>query len=89
MQILKLELSQEDRDEIKEIKQEILDLKKNYTPRNPEVYVTREETADKFKVNLSTLWGWTKKGILKSYGIGGRVYYKLSEIEQALQPLES
>ena len=63
------------------------DLKKNYEPKKPEEYLTREETAKLLKINLSTLWAWTKKDKLKAYGITGeghRVYYKRSEIEKAL-----
>ncbi|WP_299160099.1 helix-turn-helix domain-containing protein [uncultured Eudoraea sp.] len=46
--------------------------------------LTREETAEYLKISLSTLWHWSKKGILPSYGIGNRVYYKRIEIEEAL-----
>lgn len=38
-------------------------------------------------INLTTLNNWTKKGILISYGIGGRVYYKRHEVENAIQPV--
>ena len=27
-----------------------------------DVFLTREETADFLKINISTLWHWTKKG---------------------------
>lgn len=53
----------------------------------PEQLLTREETAKLLQVDLSTLWAWSKKGKLKSYGIGNRVFYKRSEIEAALIPL--
>lgn len=32
------------------------------------------------QISVGTLHTWTKKGKLKVYGIGGRRYYKLSEI---------
>ncbi|HEX8563834.1 MAG TPA: helix-turn-helix domain-containing protein [Flavobacterium sp.] len=46
--------------------------------------LTRDEVATLFKINLSTLHSWTRDGKLKSYGIGGRVYYKRSEIDESL-----
>lgn len=46
--------------------------------------LTREETAKLLSISLPTLWSWTKKNILKSYGIGNRVYYKKEEINEAL-----
>lgn len=47
-------------------------------------YLTRQETADLLKINLSTLSIWTKKGKLTSYGIQGRVYYKREDIDKAM-----
>lgn len=55
--------------------------------KDREEYLTRQETADYLKVDLSTLYHWSKAGKLASFGIGNRVYYKLSDIEAALIPL--
>lgn len=49
-----------------------------------EKLLTRKETADKLKISLVTLNDWTKRGIIQSYLIGGRVLYKDSEIEASL-----
>ncbi|MDR6458965.1 hypothetical protein J2786_002072 [Chryseobacterium vietnamense] len=49
--------------------------------------LTREETAKFFHVDLSTLHNWKKKGILMPVGIGGRVYYRMCDINKALTPL--
>ncbi|AKP50745.1 helix-turn-helix domain-containing protein [Cyclobacterium amurskyense] len=55
------------------------------TPTPPsETLLTRRETADKLKISLVTLNDWTKRGIIQSYLIGGRVLYKDSEIEASL-----
>jgi excisionase family DNA binding protein len=56
------------------------------TRQNPEYsdLLTREQTASLLKIDLSTLYNWTKKKTLTAYGIGSRVYYKHSEVEQAL-----
>ncbi|WP_019670797.1 helix-turn-helix domain-containing protein [Eudoraea adriatica] len=66
------------------IEHEIKDIKGNFQPKEPVKLLTREETARYLKISLSALWHWSKKGILPSYGIGNRVYYKRSEIEKAL-----
>ncbi|OQD44029.1 DNA-binding protein [Croceivirga radicis] len=60
------------------------DFKTNFQPRAAEEFLTRKRTAEILKINLSTLYLWTRKGLLKSYGIAGKVYYKRSEVEQAL-----
>lgn len=49
--------------------------------------LTRQETADLLNINVATLWRYTKNGKLKSYGIGNRVYYKLSEVLESVKLL--
>ncbi len=62
-------------------------LKKQFQPKEPTVYLTRNEVKELLKVDLSTVHNWTKRGKLKSYGIGSRVYYKRSEVEAAIKPI--
>ena len=45
-----------------------------------DVYLTRNETVELLKIDPSTLWSWTKKGKLNSYGISNRRYYHKKEI---------
>lgn len=52
--------------------------------KHQEQLLTRTDTAKYLKVDISTLWNWTKKGKLKAYSIGNRVYYKKNEIDEAL-----
>jgi hypothetical protein len=52
--------------------------------QNDDELLTRTETAKILKVELTTLWSWTKKGKLTAYGIGNRVYYKRGEIMKSL-----
>ena len=54
-----------------------------------EKLLTRKETADKLKVSLVTLNDWTKRGLIQSYLIGGRVLYKESEIEKSLHQVKT
>lgn len=50
-----------------------------------EKYLTRGEVARFLKISLPTLHRYTKDSILKSYRIGGKVRYKLEEVENALK----
>jgi len=51
--------------------------------------LTRAEVANLLNISIATLWNWEKQGILKKYGIGGRVYYKKSEILESLVEIKS
>ncbi len=62
-------------------------LRKEFQPKEPTEYLTRNEVKEMLHCDLSTVHNLTKRGKLKSYGIGGRVYYKRSELEQAIKPL--
>lgn len=74
-------------DLLKAFRKELEGLKENYQPKQPTEYLTRKKTAEMLDVNLSTLWNWTKKGLIKAYGAGNRVYYKRKDIEAMLEPL--
>ena len=67
-----------------EIETQLNHLKEYFQPKEPVELMTRKEVAEHFKIDISTLHNWTKKGKLISYGLGARVYYKRSEIQQAL-----
>jgi hypothetical protein len=66
------------------VKNQLDQLKKDFQPKEPTEYLTRNEVAEMLKIDLSSVHNWTKKGKLKPYGIGSRVYYKRVEVEQAL-----
>ena len=69
------------------VKQQIDELKDQFQPKEPPEYLTRNEVRKLLKCDLSTIWNWTRKGKLKAYGIGARVYYRREEVESALTPL--
>lgn len=50
-------------------------------------YLTRKEVAEKLSISLPTLHDWVNKNILRAYRIGNRVYFKKSEIDQSLKPI--
>lgn len=60
------------------------DLKKDFQPKEPTKYLTRNEVSEMLSVDLSTVHNYTKRKILTSYQIGGRVYYKRTEVENSL-----
>ena len=61
----------------------------DFQPKEPTAYLSRQEVKQMLGINLTTLNNWTKKGILTSYGIGGRVYYKRHEVEKAIIQLQT
>jgi uncharacterized protein (DUF885 family) len=66
---------------IQEIQKELAYIKMNITSKDPDEYLTRKEMAEKFKVDISTIHNWVRRGLLKPHYIGDRVYFKLSEIQ--------
>ncbi|MDQ3190657.1 MAG: helix-turn-helix domain-containing protein [Bacteroidota bacterium] len=66
------------------VSDQLIELKEKFEPKAPLELLTRNETSEKLKVDLSTLWNWQQKGILVPFGIGNRVYYRRSDIEAAL-----
>ena len=71
------------------LQKEIKELKKNFEPKAPTEYLTRNEVATMLKCDISTVHNWTVAGKIISYGIGNRVYFKREEIESALIPLRN
>ncbi len=74
---------------IEGINQKFDELKTSFQPKEPEELLTRSETSALLKINLTTLWNYTKQGKLISYGIGNRVYYKRAEVMQSIIKLKN
>lgn len=66
-----------------EIKKFYNQLKKPHQ-NSEEVLYTVEETQGYLKCSKQALWNWRKSGILPSYRLGNRVYYKKSDILKKL-----
>lgn len=62
------------------------EFKKSFEPKQPDEIYSPEETSELLKISTVTLWRWTKEGKIKAHGIGGRTYYKKSDIDNALKP---
>ena len=74
---------------IEGVTKQLEDLKKHFQTKEPTELLTRTETSALLKVNLTTLWNYTKQDKLVSYGIGNRVYYKRSEVLNAIIKLKN
>ena len=53
--------------------------------KKEDTLLTRKETALYLRVSFPTIDNWTKKGILRAYYMGNRVYYKKEEIFKTLE----
>lgn len=73
----------------KGVKTHLDEFLKNFKPKQPNDYLSRKEVAKMFDVDLSTIHNWCKSGKLKPLGIGARVYFLRSDIEESLLPLNS
>lgn len=69
------------------VKSQLEDLKKHFQPQQPKEYLTRQEVAKMFNVDISTVHNWCKSKKLNPLGIGSRVYFLRSEVEASLTPL--
>jgi len=76
-------------DLVNKLTEDVSELRKNQINQLEDELLTRQEVANLLKIDLSTLHHWTKSGILTKYGIGKRVYYKKSEINEAIVELET
>lgn len=53
----------------------------------PEKPLSQEEAVKFLGKSRQTLVAWRKKGVISAYRLGGRVYYKPSELLSALEKL--
>ncbi|MBN1134616.1 MAG: helix-turn-helix domain-containing protein [Methanosarcinaceae archaeon] len=55
----------------------------NYSKKDR--YLTRRQLSELLSVDLSTLHRWSKAGRLPSYRMGGKIYYKYSDLEREMK----
>ena len=58
----------------KVVGEQLEEFRKNASTEKPDELLTRAEACSLLKINLTTLWNWTKKGKIIAYGISNRVY---------------
>ena len=73
--------------DIEHILKKLEAVEKNFRPKTQNEYLTRQEVSSLLKIDLSSVHNWSKRKILQPYQIGSRVYYKLSEVENAIVKL--
>lgn len=70
---------------LQQIHDEVLGLKRQLKLneiKNPEhIFLDNADVAQMFKVTSKTVSNWRSKGIIKHQVIGGKIYYKLSDIQ--------
>jgi len=54
-----------------------------------EIFLNRKEAAQRLGIGLSTLNTLSKEGAVQSYRLGGKIRYKESEIEGALEQVKN
>ena len=54
-----------------------------------EEYLTTVEVSQLFKISISTVHNWRKAGTLLACQIGGKVFFKRSDIDNAVVQLKS
>lgn len=66
---------------------------KSFKPEPPQQtngeYATRRDVCKLLNISLATLDNRTKDGTLKGYRIGGRVLYRLSEVQNSIRVIQS
>lgn len=75
---------------IKEFKDELLqDLEKKINSKEPNLYYTAKQICDRFSISKPTLHEWRNKGIVETYRLGGKVFFRLDQIESAMTTSKS
>lgn len=69
------------------VKRQLEEFLKNFKPIQTVEYLTRQQVAQIFDVDISTIHNWCKSGKLRPLGLGSRVYFLRSDIENSLIPL--
>lgn len=57
--------------------------------QSDEKYLSINQVAEMFSVSRVTINNWQKNGTLKPFQIGGKVFFKMSDIEKSLTPISA
>lgn len=63
------------------------DLKINLNSQTNSVYYTRLEVCKKLKISPATLHNWVKQKKLPCFGLGGKIFFKSEDIQNAIVQL--
>jgi hypothetical protein len=70
-----------------EVKAHLDEFLKNFIPQPQKEYLTRQDVAKMFSVDISTISNWQRTKKLNPLAISGRIYFLRSEVEASLTPL--
>ena len=68
--------------EVKDIKEIMREGKKGFTSGIG--YIDSADVMKELKISPKTLWNWRQQGLLRGEKIGGKFYFKLSDIQQMM-----
>lgn len=67
------------------IKNELFaDLQQSFKDNEPICYLSADEVCKRLSITKPTIHEWRKRGILKTYKLGSRVYYRMDDIENSM-----
>lgn len=72
---------------IRESLRDELQLFRPARPKSETKYLTRQETARRLRISLVTLTDWVNRGKICAHKIGGRVLFRDSDVEAALNQI--
>ena len=55
------------------------------TPSDPDEPISQADAMELFGKSRQAFYTWRKKGLITAYSVGGRLYYKKSELLDALK----
>ena len=68
--------------EVKDIKEILRDRKKSMTSSIG--YIDSADVMRELKISPKTLWNWRQQGLLRGEKIGGKLFFKLSDINMMM-----
>ncbi|SFI14657.1 helix-turn-helix domain-containing protein [Halpernia frigidisoli] len=70
---------------VEKLKTELLsELTKTFNENQPNKYISAQEVCERFNISKPTIHEYRRRGLLKSYKWGSRVFYRMSDIENAM-----
>lgn len=71
--------------DLKEFVLELLDERQNSSKLTPEKFLSITETVEKYGISKPTLWRWSKIGYLPKIKLGGKCFYRESDIIKVME----
>jgi len=71
--------------DLKEFLLELLDERQNSSKLTSEKFLTITETVEKYGISKPTLWRWSKIGYLPKIKLGGKCFYRESDIIKVME----